>query len=281
MYSETTLRDVIHPGDHSLELSGVRKALNIVLFDTRTLSGKLTNWLLLLLIIAVVVASMLATIHGVGEQWGSMISQFEMWVLYAFAAEYLLRVYAARNRKHYILSFNGLVDLMTVLPLFIVGGSMVMVRLLRLARVIRIAISFPVVRALFASLKGSAQLLLGVLGTILLISVLIGNMIYILEPGTFANAFEGTWWSLVTMSTVGYGDFVPKTGLGKMVAAGLIMSGICMFAMVTAVIAVKVGQMVNNSVRCRGCQHGISDNYLYCPHCAAPQREAQAVEGEG
>lgn len=261
--------------EHHLQLTGLRKALNEILFDTRTLAGRITNWGMLALIMVVVIGSMINTVDAYNVKWGDQIHQFERWVLYAFAIEYVLRVYAARNRKHYILSFNGIVDLITVLPLFVVGDSFVLVRLLRLARVIRVAISFPVVRSLFASLRGSLKLLMGVLGTIGLISVMVGNMIYILEPETYSNAFEGTWWSLVTMSTVGYGDFVPQTAVGKMLAASLIMSGICMFAMVTAVISVKVGRMINNSAKCVSCNHGIAPDYLYCPHCATAQEEAQ------
>ncbi|GAV19709.1 potassium voltage-gated channel Shal-related subfamily D member 2 [Mariprofundus micogutta] len=269
------MKDVKLESDHHLHLSVPRKYLNELLFDTRTLAGRVTNWGMLSLIMVVVIGSMVNTVDVYNEKWGEEIHQFERWVLYAFAVEYVLRVYAARNRRHYLLSFNGIVDLITVLPLFIVGDSFVLVRLLRLARVIRVAISFPVVRSLFASLKGSLKLLMGVLGTIGLISVMVGNLIYILEPQTYSNAFEGTWWSLVTMSTVGYGDFVPQTAAGKMLAASLIMSGICMFAMVTAVISVKVGRMINNSAKCVSCNHGIAPDYLYCPHCATEQEQAQ------
>ncbi|MFQ5519662.1 MAG: ion transporter, partial [Mariprofundus sp.] len=233
------MKDIRTAEDH-ISLSAPRKLLNGLLFDTRTVGGRITNWGMLALIMVVVVASMLNTVELFRTAWGDYISRFEYYVLWGFFVEYVLRIYSARNRWHYIRSFNGVVDLITVLPLFIVGNSLVLMRLLRLARVIRVAISFPVVRSLFASLKGSLQLLMGVLGTIGLISVMVGNMIYILEPQTFSNAFEGTWWSLVTMSTVGYGDFVPQSGIGKMLAASLIMSGICMFAMVTAVISVKV-----------------------------------------
>ncbi len=152
-----------------------------------------------------------------------------------------------------------------------------LVRLLRLARVTRASISFPVVRTLFVSLKASVKLLMGVLGTVGLISVLVGNSIYIPEPQTFADAFEGTWWSLVTMSTVGYGDFVPKTAIGKTLAAGLIMSGICMFAMVTAVVSIKVGRMVNHMQRCMACHRGLSPDYAFCPHYASPQARSEAA----
>jgi len=266
-------KDIKSESDHHLHLSPPRKFFNEILFDTRTVVGRVVNWSLLGLILLVVAVSMLNTVEGIQQQWGDRIARFEYLVLCSFAVEYILRIYAARNRWHYVRSFNGIVDLITVLPLFVVGDSLVLVRLLRLARVIRVAISFPVVRTLFASLKGSVKLLMGVLGTIALISVLVGNLVYILEPETYSNAFEGTWWSLVTMSTVGYGDFVPQTGLGKALAASLIMSGICMFAMVTAVISVKVGRMINHSSRCHACNHGIAPDYQYCPHCAEAQKQ--------
>ena len=254
-------------------LEGYRGILHTFLFDSKSLCGKVFNAVMLGCIMGAVCLSMLGTIQDIRLQWGRQIDMIQFWVLVIFAVEYVCRVYAARNRWRYIRSFNGVVDLITVLPLFMLDGSYVLVRLLRLARVIRVAIAFPVVRALFLSLRGSMQLLMGVLGTIGLISVLVGNSIYILEPQTFSNAFEGTWWSLVTMSTVGYGDFVPATATGKTLAASLIMSGICMFAMVTAVISVKVGRMVNHMKCCAGCNRGMSPDYAFCPHCATPQKQ--------
>jgi len=271
MYMDSLKTNIQSSLGHQDQLRGSRKLLNSFLFETHLLRGKITNMVMLVIILAAVLFSMLNTITNIKVQWGELIGEFQYWVLIIFAVEYVCRVYAARNRWHYMRSFNGIIDLVTVLPLFIVGDSFVLIRLLRLARVIRVAISFPVVRALFISLKGSLQLLLGVLGTIALISVLVGNMIYILEPQTFANAFEGTWWSLVTMSTVGYGDFVPQTPTGKALAACLIMSGICMFAMVTAVISVKVGRMVSHMNRCMSCNRGLSPDYAFCPHCATAQ----------
>jgi len=252
-------------------LRGLRRALNTLLFGMDEPLGRVFNLAMLSLIVVAVLASMLDTVPALHGRWGAEFEQFQHGVLVLFALEYVLRAYAAYPRRSYLCSYNGVVDLLTVLPLFLTGQSYAMVRLLRLARIIRVAVSVPVVRALFASLAGSGRLLGGVLGTIALISVLAGNIIYIMEPETFANAFEGTWWSLVTMSTVGYGDFVPRTGAGKAIASALIMSGICMFAMVTAVISVRVGRMVNNVRRCGACAEAISQDFLYCPHCGAEQ----------
>jgi len=263
---------------------GLRFRLNQLLFHVESGPGRWINVAILLLIVAAVLAAMFNTLPEVKAEHGNKLALFQKYILYAFACEYFLRIVSARHAWGYIKSFNGVIDLVTILPLFFGANSHVIIRLLRAVRIIRIAVYFPVVRALFASLKGSIQVLLGVLGTIALISVTMGNLVYILEPGTFANAFEGTWWSLVTMSTVGYGDFVPQTSVGRMIAAGLIMSGICMFAMVTAVISVRVGRMVHNSVRCSRCNHGISPDYDFCPHCALPQQaeeEPMAPEEDG
>lgn len=249
----------------------IRQTFRTMLFDIETTAGMAFNATILVLIMLAVIASMASTVVEIQRQWGNSIAAFERGVLVFFAIEYMLRIYAAEDRWRYIRSFNGIVDLITVLPLLVAENSMVIIRILRLARVIRVAVSIPVVRSLFASLKGSMRLLGGVLLTIALISILVGNLAYILEPQTFRNAFEGTWWSLVTMSTVGYGDVVPHTPAGKLIATLLILSGICMFAMVTAVISVKVGRMVNRIALCASCRHRIADDFSYCPYCASPQ----------
>jgi len=266
--------------ENEVPLAGFRKFLNSFLFDMHSLRGKVTNIVVFVIIMLAVMVTMMGTVDTVKAQWNEQIFTFESWVLVIFAIEYIGRVYASRNRWQYMLGFYGIIDLLTILPLFLGVNYFVLIRLLRLVRVIRVAISFPVVRVLFVSLQGAVQLLIGVFSTIGLISVLVGNAIYILEPQTFANAFEGTWWSLVTMSTVGYGDFVPKTAAGKTLAAGLILSGICMFAMVTAVISVKIGHMVNYMGRCIICRRSLSLEYAYCPHCAAPQARQQAEFGD-
>lgn len=195
-----------------------RSKLHEILFEVRTPMGKLVNYSILGLIVAVVLTSMVGTIPEFGERWGSEFAIFERVVLVVFLAEYLLRVYSAKHRWNYIRSFNGVVDLLTILPLLIAGNGTVAVRLLRLLRLVKVTTFFPVLKSLFMSVSGALNLLAAVLGTIGLISLLVGNLIFVVEPETFGNAFEGLWWSLVTMSTVGYGDIVPHTVMGKMLA---------------------------------------------------------------
>jgi voltage-gated potassium channel len=186
----------------------------------------------------------------------------------------MLRIYAAKHRWAYIRSFNGLVDLFTVLPLILASPhGTVALRLLRLLRLVKITTFFPVLKTLFVSISGALNLIGAVLGTIALLSLLVGNLVFIAEPDTFGNAFQGLWWSLVTMSTVGYGDFVPHTVMGKVLGGFLILTGILMFAMVTAVISVRVGRMVHMSSKCIHCDEAISPEYDFCPFCGENQAE--------
>ncbi len=244
-----------------------QEKMNLILFEVRTPVGKAVNYSILILIVAVVLASMMATVPSVANEWIDRIHMFEQFVLYVFVVEYALRIYASKNTWKYLTSFNGVVDFLTVIPLVLGNQGMAAVRLLRLLRLVKITTFFPVLKSLFVSVSGALGLIAAVLGTITLISLLVGNLIFVAEPETFSNAFEGLWWSLVTMSTVGYGDFVPQTVMGKVLGGLLILTGILMFAMVTAVISVRVGRMVHMNDVCGHCNKSISPEYVYCPFC--------------
>ncbi len=142
-----------------------------------------------------------------------------------------------------------------------------MIRLLRVIRLIKLTSYLPALTALFRALSDVMQLMLMVLAAIVLMSMIAGNLIFIVEPQTFHTAFEGAWWSLVTMSTVGYGDLFPTTLGGRLVAVIVILSGITMFAMATAVVSVRVGRHLYEQGHCEKCHHSIADDHFYCPHC--------------
>ncbi len=251
----------------------VRDKLRRHLFDLKSPAGRISNYSILSIILISVLLSMMNTLPNIHQQWDDYISLFQTAVLLVFLLEYSLRIYAARERRAYILSFNGIIDLLTILPLILGEQSAVAVRLLRLLRLFKIATYFPVLMNLLKSISGAIHMVAAVLGSIAAVSILVGNLAFILEPETFTNAFEGVWWSLVTMSTVGYGDVVPHTVGAKVLAGILILVGICTFAMMTAVISVRVGRMVNMSVTCFQCDKSISPEYEFCPHCGLSQTD--------
>jgi len=259
---------------HQDMLQVLRAKLNHYLFDLSSVAGRITNYFILLLIVSTVFLSMLDTVDDYHIILQDFLPTMESFILYFFLIEYALRVFSAHKRLRYMKSFHGIIDLITILPLIFGMHSSILIRLLRLIRLFKITMYFPLLVNLFESVAGSLALLFAVLGTTTLISVIIGNIIFIVEPSTFPDAFAGTWWSLVTMSTVGYGDFVPHTVLGKLLAAFLILIGICMFAMVTAVISVRVGRMVHMDTKCMECNTSISSEYRYCPFCGSDQDDS-------
>ncbi|MBN4073207.1 ion transporter [Mariprofundus ferrooxydans] len=251
----------------------IRDVLNRYMFDMSTTEGKVVNYGILILIIVTVIVSMMNTVPDIHAQWGDDIVTLQMAVLYVFLIEYGLRVYAAKERKKYMFGFYGIIDLLTVLPLFFGSSGSAIMRLFRLLRIMKLGQYFPVLNSLLRSVSDAVNMIAAVLATITAVSLFAGNLAYMLEPETFGNAFIGAWWSLVTMSTVGYGDLVPHTTGGMMLGGVLILVGICVVAMMTAVIAVRVGRMVNMTNICFGCDKPVSSEHNYCPHCGQDQSD--------
>ncbi len=247
-------------------VAAVRDGLNRALFDLHTPLGRRVNAAIMALVVVSVVLAMLATLPALPPALRAGIERFELAVTALFAIEYALRLFAARRPAGYALSFYGLVDLLTWLPLLLGQGN-VALRLLRIVRLLKLLRYMGALRLFLASMRDAAELVFVAVGAIGVIAVIAGNLIHAVEPQTFGNAFVGFWWALVTMTTVGYGDLVPATGAGMAVAAVLMLTGITMFAVLTGTVSVKVATLLHAEARCRHCEQRIRVRYAYCPHC--------------
>ncbi|MDQ6951421.1 MAG: ion transporter [Mariprofundales bacterium] len=258
-----------------------RQRLNIVLFSFRCRAGRFVNYTIGVCILIGVLAAMTETVPYYEQRYGHMLRASELFFTILFTIEYALRILSAGRPLKYIISFNGIVDMSAVLPLLIDGHSTLIIRLLRVVRLIKLASYLPALTALFRAMKDVVSLMMMVIIAIILMSLLAGNLIFIVEPQTFHSAFEGTWWSLVTMSTVGYGDLFPVTLGGRLVASVVILCGMTMFAMATAVVSVRVGRHLLETGKCKVCHHSIGDDYFYCPHCGSQiEIEGDAIEND-
>ena len=214
---------------------------------------------------------MIATLDGIATSTRNIISYIEILITFVFAIEYSLRIYAAKKPLAYIFSFYGVIDLLTWLPLLLLGDATLAIRLLRVLRLLKLIRYLKALHLFLSSLKDALEIMLVVAFTIMIIIAISGNLIFIFEPETVENAFIGSWWSLVTMTTVGYGDIVPVTTSGKILASLLMVTGITIFAMLTGTISVKISQIVNRSHRCSSCNSWIAASHKFCPHCAQEQ----------
>jgi len=239
-----------------------------------TLQAKLFSALLIVIILLSVLVSMTSTLHGLSVFECDMLCYAEYLFASIFAVEYLFRLYAAPDRKAYLFSFYGMIDLLAIVPVFFVGmqqhNSLVLriLRLLSLIRVLKIIRYWGDLVLLLVALKQSQRLLLVVVMCAVALAVIGGNLIYYIEPDNFNSAYDGVWWALVTMSTVGYGDMVPNSPLGKLLAGFGMFLGIGIFAVITATIGSKIHVLTEKrNMHCQFCRDVIPVSSQYCMHC--------------
>ncbi len=249
----------------------IKRNLNTALFDLDSRLGRNMNMLGIALIVFIVFLSMIGTLDTISASTRNLIETTELVITFAFALEYILRIVAARRPLAYIFSFYGLIDLFTWLPILIMGDTVLAIRLLRVLRLLKLIRYLKGLHLFLSSLHDTIEIILVVAFTVLIVIAISGNLIHAIEPETIDNAFIGSWWSLVTMTTVGYGDIVPTTTGGKLIASVLMVAGITTFAMLTGTISVKIAQIVNRTHSCKNCLNKISDEYGFCPHCSVEQ----------
>ena len=249
----------------------LRNALNAMLFDVHSKIGRTVNLNITILIVVSVLISMMGTMPDLEQAWVDRIQQLEIIVTGLFALEFAARCYAARSARAYVFSFYGIVDLLAILPMLLIGDPNVAIRMLRVLRLLKLVRYLRAMRLFISTMRDTMEMLLMVLGCIALGAILAGNLIYTIEPETFKSAFEGAWWGIVTMTTVGYGDVVPHTLAGRAVAVCLMVVGICMFAAVTGVVSIKIARAVHHGVKCQSCEKSMAPEFRYCPHCGYKQ----------
>ncbi|MAM63115.1 ion transporter [Maritimibacter sp. UBA3975] len=197
-----------------------------------------------LLVLASALAIAVETVPGLDPTLRRALFSFEVLVVLIFATEYFLRLFSARKPARYVFSFWGVVDLMAWLPavlMFIPAFQAVRVlRLIRLLRLIKLFNTAPALNRLmqaFGRVK-SELVVWGVISTLLLYISAVG--IYVFEnpvqPEVFSSIPAALWWSVVSFTTVGYGDMFPITPMGRLLTTVLLFIGLGIFAVPAAIV---------------------------------------------
>ena len=202
-------------------------------------------------------ASILYTFESVRTRFGGPILTVEAVTVTFFAADYFLRVWTARCRTpalpphravwKYLVSFSGLVDLLSFLPyylpIFFPAGAVAfrMFRVVRIFRLFRINAYYDSLNVITEVIASKRQQLVSSVFIILVLMLASSLCMYSLEheaqPEVFTNAFSGIWWSMSTLLTVGYGDIYPITAMGKLFGIGIAFLGVGMVAIPTGIIS--------------------------------------------
>ncbi|RMG91658.1 MAG: hypothetical protein D6703_04160 [Zetaproteobacteria bacterium] len=253
----------------------MRARLNTWLFDLRAPTGRTVNMILMFLIIASVLLGMAGSVSSF-RPWHRLFNRLEIFVTLVFMIEYALRLYSARHPWRYALSIYGIADLLAILPLLLIGQPNTAMRLLRIFRMLKLFRYLRALHLFVSSLRDVYEIMLVVTSSILIIVLIAGNLILVIEPELVSNAFEGCWWALVTMTTVGYGDIVPHSAGGQLLASVLMIIGLTMFAMLTGTISVKIAHTLSYHRECKSCGRKIAQEFIYCPFCGLSQLAQQS-----
>ncbi len=162
-----------------------------------------------------------------------------------FLAEYLYRIVIAENRRGYVTSFYGIIDLIAIFPILIHAASSVrVIRLLRVLRIIRLlkikrySDALDRYRMALMSIAAEATLFTGV-AFIFIISFafLIYEFEHEMQPDKYRNIFDAIYWAVISLTSVGYGDVYPVTIAGRMLTVAMVLTGMGIVAVPTALLA--------------------------------------------
>lgn len=259
------------------DLTGTRLRLYEIIFEADTRAGRLFDVTLLCLIVASVGIIILESVEYFKANFRSYFLIVE-WILTAiFTLEYILRVYTVPNKAKYIFSFFGIIDLIAVLPsylaLFIAGAHSLMIirsiRLLRIFRILKLSRYVGEGQFLLAAMRASRHKIIVFLFTVITTVVIMGTVMYMVEGPEhgFTSIPRSIYWSIVTMTTVGYGDIAPKTDLGQFLASLLMILGYGVIAVPTGIVSAEMVSMKS------------SDKLTtqVCPHCMREGHDSDAT----
>ncbi len=215
------------------------------------------------LIVVNVLCICIESVPELAVSYGETLSAIEVFSMVIFSTEYWARVWVAASkvedgasefarRLRYILSPNGLVDLIAILPNLLeyagLGLDLRWVRILRLLRLLKISHYTPAFTTLFDVLREERYPLSATLYLLLVAMFFSSAALYVLE-GELQEGFrsipDAMWWSIITLTTVGYGDVSPVSALGKVVGALTAIMGVMTVAMMTGIVASSFANKMN------------------------------------
>ena len=244
-----------------------RQKLYSIIFHTDTPAGQRFDRYLLLTIMASLVVVMLDSIDSVHSQYAPLLAGIEWGFTALFAIEYVVRLYCSPKPLRYAFSFFGLIDLLAILPgilaLFYADAQyLLIIRVIRMLRVFRVLKLSPYLRQanfLLTALRGSKQKII----------VFFATLMYVIEGPAhgFTSIPKGIYWAVVTLTTVGFGDIVPKTPLGQALSTLVMITGYSIIAVPTGIFTAELANAM------RGGDELIHD----CPSCAKNTHEHGAA----
>ena len=260
-----------------------RQKLHEVIFEADTPAGKWFDVLLILAILASVVMVMLDSVGTIQKSYGPILLAGEWFFTILFTIEYLLRLVSVGRPLAYATSFFGVVDLLAILPTYlsilIPGAQYLLVirilRVLRIFRILKLVQYLGEARMLTQALRASSRKITVFLIVVLTLVTIFGSLIYLIEDPKdgFTSIPKSIYWSIVTLTTVGYGDISPKTGLGQLLSALIMIIGYGIIAVPTGIVTIELAQAIKRQISTQACPECSAEGHdidaKHCKYCGS------------
>jgi voltage-gated potassium channel len=257
--------------------------IHTIIFEAETPAGKAFDIALLFAIVASVVVVVLESVSELDVKFHRLFFILEWVFTILFTIEYALRIYSLKKPKSYIFSFYGLIDLLSILPTFlalvVAGSQMLMtIRILRLLRVFRVLKLTRYVSegtTLSRALLASRRKIMMFLYVVIMITIIAGTIMYLVEgpESGFTSIPVSIYWTIVTLTTVGFGDITPMTPIGQAIASCIMILGYGIIAVPTGIVTselTRVKNDVNLTESCRECgTEGHKKGARFCYNCGS------------
>lgn len=262
--------------------AGWRLRLYTIIFEADTRAGRLFDLTLIWAILASVAVVVLDSVAPIRARFGPVFNVLEWGFTALFTAEYVARLLCVRHPLRYARSVFGIIDLLAVLPTWLALlmpelHALIDVRILRLLRIFRVLKLGAYVaeyRALGAALAASRRKILVFLSFVLMVVLVMGTLMYVVEGPQygFTSIPVGIYWAITTMTTVGFGDFVPKTDFGRFIASLMMLTGWGILAVPTGIVSAEfTAQRVRREPTTRSCHECLTEGHdasaKFCKDC--------------
>ena len=282
---------------------GLRTQLFHIIFESDTPAAKGFDIALIVMILGSVAVILLGSVQSISQEYGWLFYYIEWAFTVLFTVELAVRIYCLERPTIYLKSFYGVVDMISILPAWLVllvpgFHALVIIRILRVLRIFRILRLMEFVgegRLLIDALKRSVRQVLLFFCSIFMVVTMFAALMYTIEsPETgFTSIPMSIYWAVVSVTTVGYGDIVPGTPLGKAITVVLMLIGYSIIAVPTGIFSAQVIRSIRedrySEEACPGCGHDRHEKRArYCLRCGTwldetsedPRKEKQEASPE-
>lgn len=259
-----------------------------IIFGTETPAGKWFDIGLIAIIALSVGVIMLDSIADLHLRYGDLFLAAEWAFTLLFTLEYAVRIWCAPNRRGYMLSIYGVVDLLALLPTYLSlllpqTAPLLVIRLLRILRIFRVLRMLTYLNEanqLAGALRRSGRKIIVFFAMMMILTTIFGCLLYVVEGPEhgFVSIPRSIYWAIVTITTVGYGDIVPLTSLGRAISALGMLIGYAVIAVPTGILTAELTasqysqqqrelKLARNCTNCASVEKDVKAHY--CRNCGA------------